>query len=351
MTKRLAALRKRLKASGLDAIFVSKIENVFYFSGFSGEGALLISADGDNHLITDSRFTEQASGKLPGFKTAPVNGSWPEVLKKLVKKGQIKKLGFESKSISHLNFKKLAATLKKTKVVPDFDIIQGMRMFKDEGEICYLKKSVSIIKRAYSFVKKIVRPDVTEEALSAKIDSYLRCGGAEKSSFRTIVAANPRSSHPHASPSKKRLGSPSAVLVDMGCVYKGYFSDLTRMIFLGKIGAKFKAAYSIVNTAQEKAFKKIKPGAQFSAIDREARSYIAAKGFGKFFIHGLGHGIGLEIHESPTIAQKSKGVLKPGMVFTVEPGVYVPGWGGVRVEDIALVTATGCEVLTRDIPK
>jgi len=141
------------------------------------------------------------------------------------------------------------------------------------------------------------------------------------------------------------------VLIDMGCLYRGYKSDLTRLFFLGKIGANFKAVYNIVKEAQRRAIKKIKPGVRASAIDSAGRSYIESKGYGKHFIHGLGHGIGLEIHEDPCISKKNKTILKKGMVFTVEPGIYMPGWGGVRLEDTVLVTNKGCEILTKDIPK
>ena len=183
------------------------------------------------------------------------------------------------------------------------------------------------------------------------MDNHMRKSGAERPAFPTIVVQNPYSSRPHGPRNNLPFKKEMAIVIDMGACFKGYNSDLTRAVFLGKITSKFKYIYNILKTAQDKALKKVRPGARISQLDRAARQYIGKKGLGKYFIHSLGHGVGLEIHESPHIYARSKVRLKPGMVFTIEPGIYIEGWGGLRVEDIVLVTEKGFEVLTRDIPK
>lgn len=349
--KRLNLLRNKLTDNDLDALLVTKKENVFYLTGFHGEGVLLITSKNNHHLLTDSRFAEEASLKHNEFKIDIVNDSFVKSLKNIAKKEKVKRLGFESEWLSYQGFRRFFSGLKGIKLVPKKNLVEHIRIIKDSCELDYITKAISIIKKAHLYIKNKVTSGETEEGLSIKIDSFMRSHGAEGSAFRTIVASGANSSHPHAISSSKKLSKGEVVLVDMGCVYKGYYSDLTRMFFLGKISDTLKSIYSIVKTAQNKALKITKPGVRMSTIDNEARQHIIAKGFGKNFIHSLGHGIGLEIHEQPVISKKDTSLLKPGMVFTVEPGIYIPGLGGVRLEDMVLVTKTGCEILTKGITK
>ena len=350
-TKRLQSLRKVLENNGLQALLVTKRENVFYLSGFRGEGVLLIALDGEGYLITDPRFTQEADEEIKTFKTESTDGLWVKAVGKIVKRERIKRLGFESEWLSHSDFVRLSSGLGGIKPIPKQNLIEAMRMFKDKTELACLRKAASIIKKTFFYIKGVIKPELSGGTVAAEIDVFMRSHGAARSAFQTIVAGSPNSSCPHAPASKKKFAKNEAVLVDMGCVYKRYYSDLTRMLILGKISAKFKSVYKTVRVAQDKALKKIKAGVRISEIDNEARQHIANKGLGEFFIHGLGHGIGLEIHELPLISKKNRELLRPGMVFSVEPGIYIPGWGGVRLEDMVLVTETGCEVLTGDIPK
>jgi len=350
--KRLGSLRSALRKNSLDALLVTKKENVFYLSGFQGQGVLLIAPSRDNYLITDTRFAQEASEKCTGFNLELVDKPGQKLLQNLITKTKIKRLGFESKWLSHHEYGKFSNALRKTRLVPTRRIIEDLRIVKDAYELSCIKKAISITKKGFDYIKRIAKkPGMTEQGAAVEIDNFLRSAGSEKNAFETIVAGRHNSSHPHAHTSKKKLANRGPILIDMGCVYRGYHSDLTRMLFIGKIVATFRSTYRIVKEAQQKAIKKIAPGVRISEVDHTARQHIANKGFGKAFIHGLGHGIGLEIHESPGISGTSKALLKPGMVFTVEPGIYIPSWGGVRVEDIVAVTKNGCEILTKGIAK
>ena len=348
--KRLNTLKRVLRKKGLGTALITKKENVFYLSGFRGDGSLLITPAGNNYLITDSRFTQEALEGAGNFKVEITENPGAATLKLLTKKDNIRSLGFESQWLSHHNYSRLKTDLKNVRMRPTKNLVEDIRIVKDLTELSSIKKAISITKKAYCHVKRVIKkPGITEKKTAIEIDRFLRFAGSEKSAFETIVATRANSSRPHAHVSTRKLAKNGPVLIDMGCVYKGYHSDLTRMLFIGKIGDKFRSVYKIVKEAQGRAIKSIKPGARISEIDRAAREHIASKGFGKAFLHGLGHGIGLEIHEAPGISAGNNNRLKPGMVFTVEPGIYIPGWGGVRVEDIALVTRTGCTILTKGI--
>ncbi len=352
LKRRVESLRTTLRKKGLDGLLVKKDENIRYLSGYNAQdSARLIITHRRNVLVTDARFKEAAEKKAREFDLKITDRSLYNALKEALKKEKVKSLGFESDHTCYTSYFGLKTNLKKTTLLPTRWLIESLRAVKDDGEISLIKKAVSITQKACLHAKKTIKPAMTGSDLAAAIDNKMRLNGALSPAFRTIVAQNPYSSHPHAEPTEKAFGKNSAVVVDTGAVYKWYNSDLTRMLFLGTISTKFKHIYNILKAAQQKAIDIIAPGIKISAIDRAARQYIASKGYGSNFLHGLGHGIGLEIHEGPNISSTSKRVLLPGMVFTVEPGIYIPGWGGLRVEDMVLVTKNGCEVLTNDIPK
>jgi len=305
----------------------------------------------DDFIITDARFKEQAEKETPGFKLILIGGSRYDAVKSIVKKNRIKNLAFESDWINFTDYRLLKNKLKSAALLPSKDIIENLRIIKDADEISLIKRAVVIARKAFLCAKDRIRPGLNAEKLAVFIDNAIRREGASRPAFQTIVAQNPYSSQPHAVTTKKPFIRGSAVVVDLGARYKGYNSDLTRLLFLGRISSKFKLIYNIIKTAQRLAIDKARPGVRISEVDKAARQYIAKKGLGRHFLHSLGHGIGLEIHELPRISGKAKGVLVPGMVFTVEPGIYIPGLGGLRVEDMVVVREKGCEVLTGDIPK
>ncbi len=349
---RIAILKERLHRERLDCLLVNKIENVSYLSGFKGENsALLVTSSTEDFIITDPRFKEEAGEGASRFKLILPEGPKLNSMAKLLKKHKLKKLGFESDWLSYGRYLDLKKHLRGIELIPKRNIIENMRVLKDANEIGLIKMSTAIAKKSFLYAKERLSPKSTGEKIAAIIDNRIRICGGSGPAFDTIVAQNPYSSQPHAGATKNPLGRDAAVVIDMGAVYKGYNSDLTRSIFLGRITKKFKYIYKILITAQRLAIENVKPGIKASRLDIIARQYITKKGFGKYFLHGLGHGIGLEVHERPRISRGSNAILRPGMVFTVEPGIYIKGWGGLRIEDIIAVTERGYEVLTDDIPK
>ncbi|NQS99922.1 MAG: aminopeptidase P family protein [Candidatus Omnitrophica bacterium] len=345
---KIATLRSKLVKLKISALLITNPANVSYLSNFSGEGQLLITP-GKKFLITDSRFVESATNATSSWKIWPRQGaqSLEKSISGLVNELKLKKLGFESGSLSFERYQKLNCVLKTTKLTPTAHIVESLRSVKSAQEIRLLKKCARLAAKSFSFAKQIIEPGKKETEIARELQYYMRKHGAEDSSFSIIVASGKRSSMPHAPISDRIIKKNEAVLVDLGCRISGYNSDLTRVVFLGKISGTLRRNYRIVAAAQKLAIKSIKAGIKVSRIDRIARQYIAKNGLGPFFIHALGHGIGREVHEHPTISSKNHQRLKQGMVFTVEPGVYLPGSGGIRIEDMVLVTKTGCEILTK----
>jgi len=342
-----------LKKEHVDALIIRKSENIFYLSGFEGHGsALLILADSEkNYLLTTPIYAKYAEDRFPDFEKRVVKDSRDSSLKNIAKREKLKRIAFESCGITHKEASELEKRSKGIKLIPKEETVESLRAVKDADEIKLIKHSIAITKSAFSQVCERIRPGLTCQKIAVLVDNLIRSKGGERTAFRTIAAIDPHSSHPHAVLTNEKLKKGSTLLIDMGAVYKGYNSDLTRVFFLGRITSKYHHIYNVLLKAQEKAIKKARPGAKISDIDKAARRFIEAKGYGKYFIHSLGHGVGLNIHEYPRISSKGKGRLRPGMVFTVEPGIYIPGWGGLRVEDMLLITNKGCEVLTHDIPK
>lgn len=350
--RRIKTLKERLPKERLDGILVNKKENIAYLCGFEGDNSMLVITSEDrDYIITDSRFKEKAEEKLIDFNIRLIDGTRYAVINDVVKRSKIKRVGFESDWLTYSDFLCLKNRLKNVRLIPKKDLVEDLRIIKDYQEIALIRRSISIAKKAYSYAKEKVKSRLNGVRLAALIDDCMRRYGASRSAFQTIVTQNPYSSHPHGPSTDTSFGKDCVVLVDLGAVFKGYNSDLTRIIFLGRISTKFKHIYNILKVCQNKAFEKIKPGIKISEIDKAARQHITNKGLKSYFLHSLGHGVGLEIHEPPKISIKSKGVLRPGMVFTIEPGIYIKGWGGLRLEDMVLVTKDGCEVLTDDIPK
>jgi Xaa-Pro aminopeptidase len=341
-------LRRELCAYKLDALLVTRGANVSYLSGFRGEGQLLISS-AKKVLIVDFRFKEQAEKEAGSFQIRARESFRPleEDVASLVKKMKLKRVGFEDTSLSYKGYRRLEKALKPVKFLPTANIVDYIRAVKSPEEIKVLRKAAALAVKSFSFARKIIKPGIREQEAAGEIQYFMRKSGAEDCSFDSIVASGKHASEPHALAGPKIIRNNEAVMVDLGCRVSGYNSDLTRMVFLGKIKARMKCVYEVVYQAQQLAIKAVRAGERISRIDRIARNYICDMGFGEFFGHALGHGIGKEVHEYPSLSPKNHDVLKEGMVFTVEPGIYIPGWGGVRIEDMVLVTDRGCEVLTK----
>ena len=354
--KRLNALIKKMGSDKIDALLVTKEENIFYLTSFSSDSIVLVISPKRRFAITDFRYAEAADKQIAGkFELMVLNNTLTTFAKAIAAalgKQKAKKIGFESQAVTFAQYRNMKSAAGNRILVPTDGMVESLREIKDAAEISDLKKALAITKSTLKEIKHILKPQMTEAAVLRHIKQSFIRKGAEGIAFEPIVATQPGASQPHYSTAgEKRLGNNKPILIDMGARYKGYNSDLTRVCSLGKINTKFTRLYTILIDAQRKAIDLIKPGTKISHVDNAARQYIAGKGFGKFFGHALGHGIGLETHERPTINHKNDSIIKSGMVFTIEPGIYIPGYGGLRIEDTVQVTKEGYRVLTNDIDK
>ncbi|GAB6165843.1 Xaa-Pro peptidase family protein [Thermostilla marina] len=345
-------LRKALAKAKVDAILVTNFSNVTYLTGFTGDDSfLLVGADGDV-IISDSRYTEQIEEECPGLQVhiRRRTQSMVKSVRSLVKKRKIGRLAVEAESMTLGLRDRLAAELSNCEIVPLGDAVERLRAVKDAWEIDRIRVAVDYAQRAITMVAAGLVPDQTEKQVADLLEYNMRSIGAKCSAFPTIVAVGARAALPHAVPTEQRIAESPILLVDWGANEGVYRSDLTRVFVTGRISPKLKRIYEVVLNAQLAGIEAIRPGVTCEEVDRAARSVIEEAGFGPKFGHGLGHGIGVDIHEAPRLSAASTTPLEPGMVVTVEPGIYIPGWGGVRIEDDVLVTPDGYEVLTT-VPK
>lgn len=344
--ERISKIRRRLKNLKLDALLVSNPSNIFYLSGFSGHDSVLLVTQEENYIVTDFRFEQDAKKSASGFEIIAQPGNLYQKISRIIRRLSLKRVGFES---GHMTVRgaEFLTNLIAARLVPFFGLIESLRVIKYPDEISAIKTSACIAKNVLKIIIKEVKNNRTEKDIAVRIDFLLRKEGADSTSFDTIVASGENASMPHARPSNKKIRPGEAVVLDFGARRNNYTSDLTRTLFVGKISKQLSLVYSIVAAAQKKAINKIAPGVKISEIDRVARDYITKKGFGNYFGHATGHCVGIDVHELPSINSKNHTTLKEGMVFTVEPGIYMPGIGGVRIEDMVLVNKNGYEVLTR----
>jgi Xaa-Pro aminopeptidase len=334
---RLTQLRSRITAYNIDAILISQPENLYYLSGCEGlEGYLLITAD-QAVIVTDFRYIEQAQRQSPEYAIFRISGKMTEWLPALLKDRRIKSLGFESGFATVAFFEQLSAILKSLPacpaLVPVNGLIETLRAVKDMEEIANIEKAAHITDAVLSYIETILEPGLTEKQLAWEIEKYMREHGSQSMPFELIVAAGPNSALPHARPSDRPIQAGEPVVVDIGSRHNFYGSDLTRTFWIGPPDDTFKKVYQIVLQAQLAAIESIRPGMTGAEADSLARQVIAEAGYGESFGHGLGHGIGLVTHENPRVSLNSSDILTEGMVFTIEPGIYISGWGGVRIED------------------
>jgi Xaa-Pro aminopeptidase len=358
--RRRRDLARRLAPAAWDALLVSHPVNVTYLTGFSGEASYLIVGRKRTLLVSDGRFTTQLTEECPGLAVhirPPSQTTVPEVAKVLTDLG-FRKVGFESSHLTVADFEWLKSLAPAIDWAPAKGWVEAQRAVKDAGEIAQIQAAIGVAERAFTAFKASLGPDDTEKQLADYMEQLVRQVGGTGTSFPTIIGVGPRSGLPHAPLTAARVSSADFLLVDWGAVGRFYKSDLTRMIITrrswfrpaparpARDDLKFAKVYGTVLAAQAKAVAAIRPGAKACDIDAAARAVIADAGYGPAFSHGLGHGLGLQIHEAPFLRASSDDVLAAGMVVTVEPGIYLEGWGGVRIEDDVLVTAEGSEVLT-----
>ena len=355
---RIERLREVLKKANLDTLMVSVGENRRYLSGFTGEdtqfdetaGALFIT-EGKLLLATDSRYDLQAKQEAPLYEVLCYKKGLEEALPDIVGTLGTRRLGFESVRVTCLLRDKIEKRLKNgIELVPTEDTVEQLRIVKEEDEIRSMKKALSMAETAFENVKGSLSEGMSEKEAAWILEKALRDAGADSLSFPSIVATGPNSALPHAIPGDRMFASGEPVIFDWGTRLEGYCSDISRTVIIGKPDGLFEKVFQTVLDAQRMAIKAIKPGVSSKAVDRIARDHIESKGFKEKFGHGLGHGIGLAVHEAPRLSPIKDDTLKEGMVFTVEPGVYLPDWGGIRLENMVVVRKDGAEVLNATDP-
>jgi Xaa-Pro aminopeptidase len=346
-------LRETLESDELDALLVSAATNVSYLTGFSGDSSVLVLTRERDLIISDGRFTTQLEQECPGLEASirlPGQDMNPALAGVMEAMGS-RRVGLEATYWTLADYEVMRLLVPAVVLVGVTGRVEALRQQKDEGEIAAIREAVRCAERAFTMLRAGLRDGESEQDAADALEGYLRRCGATGASFPPIVAVGLRSALPHARPTTTtRIGQDDFVLIDWGATLRPYKSDLTRVLVTGKVTSKFEAIYRTVLRAQERAIAAIRPGVKAHDVDAEARSVIEEAGFGRFFDHGLGHGLGMDIHEAPRIRQQSHILLEAGMVITVEPGIYLPDWGGIRIEDDVLVTPDGCEVLSH-VPK
>jgi Xaa-Pro aminopeptidase len=340
-------LKRLVKKSGADAILVTYVPNVAYLTGFTGDSSYLLVSDDRTLVFSDARYTTQLAEECPDLE-AEIRGPGTTMVQLLGRAlpGKFARIAIEAASMNVALHERLTAEFSQIEFVSSTGLVEELRMIKDKDELAAIRRAVYIAERAFGVAKAVLRPDHTEKQIADEIEHQVRLFDGTCTSFPSIIAAGPRAALPHAGATRARLGDQEFVLCDWGAREDLYVSDMTRVLVFGKVSAKLAKIHDVVHRAQLAAFEVIKHGVGLAEVDRAARKVIEDAGYGPKFGHSLGHGIGLEVHEAPRLAADQKDQLKAGMVITIEPGIYLPGWGGVRLEDDVLVTKNGCEILT-----
>ena len=344
--ERLIRLRKYLREQGLDGVVVSKLENLHYFSGFTGDDSMLVIGMNTAQLVTDFRYVEQAAEEAPDFQVKKQEKGLLKRVAEIINEDGLSKVGFEGGSLCYDWHRKIAGQLHDVDFTHSVSL-DSLRQVKSQEELACIRRAMEIGDEAFEYILTYIRPGISELDVAAALENCMRQKGSQRPSFDTIVASGKRGSLPHGTATEKLINVGEFVTMDYGAVYKGYHSDMTRTVCMGRADEKQRHVYSTVLKAQELGVSLVQPGASGKEVDRLVRQQIAEAGYGRYFGHGLGHSVGLEIHEEPRLSPSSTcEALAENMLVTVEPGIYIPDWGGVRIEDTVVVKEGGCEILT-----
>ena len=339
-------LRQAMRAKGLDGFLATDPQDVSYLSGFTGEDSYLLVSGRSVALISDSRYLEQAQKECRGLSVIQRRDSIAKAVAVRAKKSGLSRIGLDASGICLEAYRQLGKALGRGRLVIASGLIRRARIRKDAEEQRAVRRAIKVAEEAFLAVLNCIRPGITELEAAGRLEMEMKFRGASQPAFPSIVACGPRTSMPHVQPGPGRVRANQPILIDWGATVDGYRCDLTRVVFLGSITQSLRAAYESVREASRAGMKMIRPGVSARQVDAAARMVIQKAGYGKYFGHGLGHGIGRDIHEAPTISPKSRDMLVEGMVFTIEPGIYLPGRGGIRIENDVLVTKRGCQVLS-----
>ena len=352
LKRRKAVWNQAAKDNKFDGLLVSGVTDVSYLTGFTGDDSMLLISDrgGSAALLTDGRFDEQAAGECPGIDIVLREGAMSKSIADQIKTRGISQLGVQAEFLNvGMQEAIVKACSKSLKLCTLSSLTERSRSVKDDDEIRMIRKAIRVAESAF---KELIGKGAghfigkTERQLAGELEYLMRLGGADSASFPTIMCGGENGSRCHHLPSSRKIRKDEAVLIDWGARVGGYCSDLTRVVFTGKIPSALKDIYPVVAEANRVGIEAVKPRRSGKTVDKAARDVIAAAGFGKQFVHSLGHGLGMDVHESPALSSTSKTSLRPGMVVTVEPGIYIPGVGGIRIEDDVLVTSDGVQRLT-----
>lgn len=344
-------LAARLRQLGIDGLLVTHLPNIHYLCGFTGSAGVLLVIPGDRtpRLIfyTDGRYTQQAAQQVRGAKVVisknPVMAEACDRVRKL----KLAKVAVESEHLTHAGFKLLTALISgRTRLKATSGLIEQLRAIKDADEVKQMRAAVLMAAGLFQAAVEVIRPGVTENLVAGELELQARRAGAEKMSFDTIVAAGTRSALPHGRASAQPIPASGFIILDYGVILAGYCSDMTRTVHVGRTSRMHRRMYDAVREAQLASIEAVRPGVEAGDVDRAGRGVLKKAGYGAYFTHSTGHGVGIEVHESPRLAKGQTQKLVPGMVITIEPGIYIPEQGGVRIEDMVLVTESGHEVLT-----
>ena len=353
LSPRVDALREAVAAHdpAIDALLLTDIGNIGYVSGFTGSTAQIVITPEEALFITDARYTLRAQAECGGFEiveTPQGSGGYGEALKSVLEaRHGIKRLGFEASQVTVSQWETFRALVPELEWVPTKDLVETLRLIKDDAEIALIKDAITVAETAMRTVRPLLTPGTREQDFALELEFTMRRLGASGAAFDTIVASGLSGAHPHHHAGSRPMAAGDFVTIDWGATVEGYNSDITRTYALAEVSEKQREIYGIVLEAQQQAIAAIKPGKTGQEIDAAARDYIASRGYGAAFGHSLGHSLGRSVHDGPGFSVRSSElVLKPGMVMTVEPGIYLDGWGGLRLEEDILVTEDGCEILT-----
>lgn len=346
MKSRLERLRRLLAEHEIDAFVCSSPANRFYLSGFTGSAGTVVVGREEAYFLTDFRYVEQAKAQAPDFNLVRYDDAL-ESLGRVLSELGAKRVAYESEHLTVASFQRIQGKINGVTWKPVEKWVERLRAVKEPGELEAIQTAVDLADRAFEYIIGRLKGR-TEREVALDLEFFMRKEGAAKLAFDTIIASGPNGAMPHARPSDRVIQEGDLVTLDFGCVVGGYCSDMTRTVAVGKSDGRQREIYRLVLEAQTMGVAAVRPGRLGKEVDEEARRVIADAGYGEQFGHGLGHGVGIDVHESPPVLSKrGEDPLEVGMVTSVEPGIYIPGWGGVRIEDLVVVTDDGCRVLTR----
>lgn len=340
-----ARARDILAASNTEALLLLKPENRRYVTGFTGSAGLTLITPVEMMLAVDFRYEEQAAAEAPECTVIRGGRDPLGALAAALRERMPRTIGFEAEFVPYAQVGRLREKLAPAELVP-LNTVDRLRWVKDTAEVVAIARAVEIADAAFLHILSVLRPGLSEREAALELEMFMRRAGAERLAFETVLASGPRSALPHGRPSDRIMGTGELVTLDFGAMWQGYCSDCTRTVVLGTADERQRHVYHIVLDAQARALSMIRAGVACRDVDARARAVIADAGFGEAFGHSLGHGVGLEVHEGPRLSPQEDAVLEPGMILTVEPGIYLPGWGGVRIEELVVVTEDGCRILT-----